>query len=191
MGKKKRSDLKKKAGHYGWATKRKYNRATGRYDLIRFRVKPKIQWGTDPNFPKGRGMRITAKHPRDLFHSGEAERLVVRNQNITEKVYGLRKGFGLFRNLRSGTYLKKIKLDDGTEVNIKTPLELTGITGIPRQRQRFPDPMAGIKAKRRALKFKTGKLKSGERVRGLQMSRRDREKQKQRYKEKMRAGIFW
>ena len=51
--------------------------------------------------------------------------------------------------------------------------------------------MAGIKAKRRALKYKTGKLKSGERIRGLQMSRRDREKQKQRYKEKMRAGIFW
>lgn len=129
----------KKSG-YGWASKRVTVIINGRPKTItrRYRIKPKIDWGKDRRFPTGKGVRLTARHERNEIVSSR-EREIMKKQTETEKRFGLRKGFGLFRSTEDTPSITTIKIREN-EVQIKTPLKLTGIIQVPRARQKAPNP---------------------------------------------------
>ena len=128
----------KKSG-YGWASKRVYDPKTGKTKIKRFRVKPKIEWGKDRRFPQGKGVRLTSRHERKEIIDN-TEREIMKKQIATEKAFGLRKGFGLFRTIHPRSPALTTITVNNQKVVIKTPLQLTGIIATPRKRQKFPNP---------------------------------------------------
>jgi len=144
-----------------WGSKRVYDKATGKSKIVRFRIKPKINWGVDKRFPVGRGVRLEARHSKDIFTINEKE--ILKKQAKTEAKYGLRKGFGLFRSIAKNeppaTQIVKVK---GVNVQITTPFMLVGIKTIPRSRQKNVNPERRLPFRR---KFRTIKDKrTGKRV---------------------------
>jgi hypothetical protein len=140
-GKENNMTRKDKKSGYGWASKRVTVMVNGRPKTItrRYRIKPKIDWGKDRRYPIGKGVRLTARHERkEILSSREKE--IMKKQTETEKRFGLRKGFGLFRSTEDTTpSITTIKVK-GNDVQVKTPLKLTGITQVPRARQKAPNP---------------------------------------------------
>ena len=144
-----------------WGSKRVYDKATGKSKIIRFRIKPKINWGVDKRFPVGRGVRLESKHSKDIFTFNEKE--ILKKQAKTEATFGLRKGYGLFRSVDntepSASQMVKVK---GVNIEIRTPLMLVGIKNIPRNRQKNVNPERRLPFRRKyrtIIDKKTGKRK--------------------------------